>query len=134
MSDTRQMSDELAAMLVYTIGVKCRGEHESVSLFFFFLLIALFVFFLGFNKKERYAPSHVLSLSEKRAAKTMKEAQADLLAHNRTHIVRCYPAGSRITSSNFLPHHLWIIGCQLVALNWQTFGGFVLYFFVGCYG
>jgi phosphatidylinositol phospholipase C delta len=78
--------------------------------------------FLGFNKKETYGPSHVLSLSERRAAKTIKEAQSDLFAHNRTHIVRCYPGGRRITSSNFLPHHLWIVGCQLVALNWQTFG------------
>lgn len=94
------MSFELAALIVYTIGVKCRG----------------------FNKKEVYAPFHVLSLGENRASKTIKEAKSDVLDHTRTHLVRAYPAGKRITSSNFLPQHLWAVGMQMVAINWQTFG------------
>ena len=93
------MSFELAALIVYTVGVKCRG----------------------FNKKETYAPFHVLSLGERKAAKTIKEARADLLDHNRTHLVRAYPAGTRFTSSNYLPQHLWAVGLQMVAINWQTF-------------
>ena len=94
------MSFALAALIVYTIGVKCRG----------------------FNKKEHYDPYHVLSLGERRASKTIKEARSDLLDHNRNHLVRTYPAGTRVTSSNYLPQHLWVVGMQMVAINWQTFG------------
>ena len=46
----------------------------------------------------------------------------DLLAHNRTHLTRAYPKGIRLTSTNFQPHHLWAVGVQMVAVNWQTFG------------
>ena len=27
-------------------------------------------------------------------------------------------------SANFLPHHVWATGSQLVALNWQTMGAY----------
>jgi hypothetical protein len=33
---------------------------------------------------------------------------------------RTYPAGSRVDSSNYLPILPWSVGCQLVALNFQT--------------
>jgi phosphatidylinositol phospholipase C delta len=94
-----KMSVELVALLVYTVGVKCRG----------------------FNKKENYAIEHVFSLSEKTANKILKESVADLVKHNRTHVVRIYPNGTRLSSSNFEPHRYWAAGAQLVAINWQTF-------------
>lgn len=103
-----KMSMALAALLVYTIGVKCRG----------------------FNKKEQYAPQHVLSLGERRAAKTIKDAADELISHNRTHLTRAYPAATRFTSSNYLPHNMWAVGMQMVAINWQTFGALVLVVYV----
>ena len=95
------MSMELVSLLVYTVGVKCRG----------------------LNKKEEYAPEHVFSLSENTANKLLKQGMMDLIKHNRTHLVRTYPKGTRIGSTNYEPHRYWSAGCQLVALNWQTFGG-----------
>ncbi|KAI8989024.1 PLC-like phosphodiesterase [Trametes punicea] len=94
-----KMSMELVSLLVYTVGVKCRG----------------------LNKKEKYAPEHVFSLSEKTANKVLKEGMMDLIKHNRTHLVRTYPRGTRIGSTNYEPHRYWSAGCQLVAINWQTF-------------
>lgn len=95
-----KISFALAALLVYTVGVKCRG----------------------FNKKETYAPNHVFSLSERTANKVLKQSMLDLVKHNRTHLVRIYPNGTRLNSSNFEPHKYWVAGAQLVAINWQTFG------------
>jgi hypothetical protein len=66
------MSFELMALLVYTVGVKCRG----------------------INKKETYAPEHVFSLSENTANKLLKENMTDLIKHNQDHIVRIYPKGA----------------------------------------
>ncbi|KAG6330246.1 hypothetical protein ID866_8842, partial [Astraeus odoratus] len=95
-----KMSAALVALLVYTVGVKCRG----------------------INKKEHYAPEHMFSLSETTANKIMKQCILDLIKHNRDHLVRIYPKGLRLNSTNYLPHRYWAAGAQLVALNWQTFG------------
>lgn len=96
------MSFDLAALLVYTVGVKARG----------------------FNRKETYAPEHMLSFSESRLEKMNRdpELRRELVSHNRGHITRAYPKGFRLTSTNYLPHHMWAMGVQLVALNWQTYG------------
>ena len=95
------MSQELAKLLVYTVGVKGRG----------------------FNKKESYPATHVVSLSESNLSKMLRDdaTRQDFVSHNRTHLVRAYPRGRRLTSTNFVPHHMWSAGIQLVALNWQTF-------------
>lgn len=95
-----KMSLDLVALLVYTVGVKCRG----------------------INKKEQYAPEHIFSLSENTANKLLKQSMGDLIKHNRTHLVRIYPKGIRIGSTNYEPHRYWSAGAQLVAINWQTFG------------
>ena len=97
-----RMSTELAGLLVYTVGVKCRG----------------------FNKKERYAVEHMFSLSENTANNYLKrhEGAMDFIKHNREHLVRIYPSGTRLNSTNYQPYRYWASGAQLVAINWQTFG------------
>lgn len=97
-----RMSMSLLSLLVYTVGVKCRG----------------------INKKEHYAPEHMFSLSENTANKMFRrDGMIDLIKHNRTHLVRVYPKGTRVSSTNFVPQQYWSAGIQLVALNWQTYGG-----------
>lgn len=103
-SDKATVAPELAALLVYTIGVKHRG----------------------INKKERYAPEHMISLSEKTAFKYARDRvlRENLIKHNRNHLTRTYPSMGSLArlhaSANYFPHHLWAVGCQLVSLNWQT--------------
>ncbi|XP_035703073.1 1-phosphatidylinositol 4,5-bisphosphate phosphodiesterase delta-1 isoform X2 [Folsomia candida] len=43
-----------------------------------------------------------------------------LVEYNKRQLSRIYPAGSRTTSSNFNPIDYWNVGCQIVALNYQT--------------
>ncbi len=95
-----KMSLALVVLLVYTVGVKYRG----------------------LNKKETYTVEHVFSLSERMANAVIKECMADLIKHNRTHVVRVYPSGTRLSSTNYEPHRYWAAGAQLVAMNFQTFG------------
>ncbi|KAI6008056.1 PLC-like phosphodiesterase [Pisolithus marmoratus] len=72
-------------------------------------------------KSETYAPEHIFSLSENTADKIMKQGIVDLIKHNRDHLIRIYPKGFRLNSTNCLPHRYWAAGAQLVALNWQMF-------------
>ncbi|PVG01669.1 hypothetical protein CPB86DRAFT_812298 [Serendipita vermifera] len=116
----KAFSASLADILIYTIGVKYRG----------------------INKKETYAPEHMFSLSEKSVDKILKQGSLyyvgrreedeevdgysvsggmmDLIKHTQDHLVRIYPKGIRVSSSNYQPHRYWATGAQLVALNWQT--------------
>ena len=43
-----------------------------------------------------------------------------MLDHTEHHLVRCYPAGLRIDSSNYNPITMWLGGIQMAALNYQT--------------
>ena len=42
------------------------------------------------------------------------------IQHNVSHLSRVYPKGTRVTSANYDPYPAWMLGCQLVALNYQT--------------
>ncbi|PPQ81377.1 hypothetical protein CVT25_015898 [Psilocybe cyanescens] len=102
---TKKMSFRLASLLVYTVGVKCHGIAPSIE----------------------YAPEHIFSLSENAANRLMKASMQDLVKHNHTHLVRIYPKGTRVNSTNYEPHRYWAAGCQVVAINWQTFDlGYVI--------
>ena len=64
----------------------------------------------------------MFSLSENVANKMIKFGMGDMIKHTRTHLVRTYPKGTRLSSTNYEPHRFWAGGMQLVAINWQTFG------------
>eukprot|EP01035_Chromulina_nebulosa_P020678 gene20678-26809_t len=42
------------------------------------------------------------------------------IIHNRKHLSRIYPKGTRVDSSNYDPASCWAAGSQMVALNYQT--------------
>ncbi|KAF7356799.1 Phosphoinositide phospholipase C [Mycena venus] len=94
------MSMALASLLVYTVGVKCRGIDPS----------------------QEYGVEQIFSLSENSANKYIKDGAGieDLIRHTQTHVVRIYPKGTRVNSTNYEPLQYWAAGCQLVALNVQT--------------
>jgi len=96
------MAPELLPLLVYTTGVSFRGlDHTQV-----------------------YPLTHVFSLSEPRADSLVSSGvdALRLVNHTREHLVRVYPKGTRVDSSNYEPHRFWAAGCQLVTVNWQTVG------------
>jgi len=54
------------------------------------------------------------------AKKLCRKQPLALVAHTETQLMRTYPAGMRIDSSNFNPVIFWAFGIQMVALNYQT--------------
>ncbi|XP_041937324.1 1-phosphatidylinositol 4,5-bisphosphate phosphodiesterase delta-4 [Alosa alosa] len=64
----------------------------------------------------------ISSFTESKARKYMREAGAEFVYHNARQLSRIYPSGLRTDSSNFNPQDMWSVGCQIVALNFQTAG------------
>ncbi|NXY41607.1 PLCZ1 phosphodiesterase, partial [Ceuthmochares aereus] len=62
------------------------------------------------------------SIGELRARKFVKNSAKDFVSHTSRFITRIYPKGTRTTSSNYNPQEFWNVGCQMVALNFQTEG------------
>ena len=60
------------------------------------------------------------SIQESEAKHICRKYTIKMLDHTEHHLVRCYPAGMRIDSSNYNPITMWLGGIQLVALNYQT--------------
>ncbi|XP_046767929.1 1-phosphatidylinositol 4,5-bisphosphate phosphodiesterase delta-1 isoform X5 [Gallus gallus] len=100
-SDTLKLAKELSDTVVY-----CKSVH-----------------FNGFED-----PSHprafyeMSSFTESKALKLAQESGNSFILHNIRHLSRIYPAGWRTDSSNYNPVDLWNVGCQIVALNFQTGG------------
>ncbi|KAM7055789.1 1-phosphatidylinositol 4,5-bisphosphate phosphodiesterase zeta-1 [Acridotheres tristis] len=62
------------------------------------------------------------SIGESAARKLAKNSAKEFISHTTRFITRIYPKGTRMTSSNYNPQEFWNIGCQMVALNFQTLG------------
>lgn len=60
------------------------------------------------------------SINEASAKKLCRKHSLQLIAHTESQLMRTYPAGLRIDSSNFNPVFFWAFGIQMVALNYQT--------------
>ncbi|NXX43837.1 PLCZ1 phosphodiesterase, partial [Tricholaema leucomelas] len=62
------------------------------------------------------------SIGEVRARKFVKHSAKEFVSHTSRFITRIYPKASRTSSSNYNPQDFWNVGCQMVALNFQTEG------------
>ncbi|NXP68990.1 PLCZ1 phosphodiesterase, partial [Chloropsis cyanopogon] len=62
------------------------------------------------------------SIGESQARKFVRLSAREFISHTARFITRIYPKGSRMTSSNYNPQEFWNVGCQMVALNFQTPG------------
>ncbi|XP_077501808.1 uncharacterized protein LOC144112865 isoform X2 [Amblyomma americanum] len=62
----------------------------------------------------------VSSMNESAAKRLCKRHPLALITHCENQLMRTYPAGMRIDSSNFNPVTFWAFGLQMVALNYQT--------------
>ncbi|XAR71930.1 Phosphoinositide phospholipase C [Bertholletia excelsa] len=70
----------------------------------------------GIDKVKR------ISLSEKALQRAAESYGTDLVRFTQKNILRIYPKGTRITSSNFKPLMAWMHGAQMVAFNMQGYG------------
>ena len=67
-------------------------------------------------------PHCMHSFSENKVRSLCRQRQGAMrwTVFNQQHMSRTYPAGSRVDSSNYNPLLAWSVGCQMVALNFQT--------------
>lgn len=96
----------LSDMAIYTKAYKWRNfKHADCKLF-----------------------NHVFSFSEPKIKELLKNTHSNhqVEKHNLRHLMRVYPGLTRVTSNNFDPTIFWKNGVQMVALNWQTYGMFLL--------
>ncbi|KAM9424194.1 1-phosphatidylinositol 4,5-bisphosphate phosphodiesterase beta-3 [Pholidichthys leucotaenia] len=60
------------------------------------------------------------SFVETKGMETLKSSPTEFVEYNKKQLSRIYPKGTRVDSSNYMPHLFWNVGCQMVALNFQT--------------
>ncbi|KAL8733993.1 MAG: hypothetical protein Q9166_001754 [cf. Caloplaca sp. 2 TL-2023] len=82
--------------------------------------------FKDLSSPESAVPCHVFSLSEKKFMEVHESHGPTLFSHNRNYLMRAFPSGTRVTSSNLDPAVFWRKGVQIVALNWQKFDAGVM--------
>lgn len=75
--------------------------------------------FSSLLQPEAKVPTHIFSLSESSLIGLHKDDPQGLFNHNKKYMMRAYPKGTRISSSNLDPSLFWRLGVQMVALNWQ---------------
>ncbi|KAK5174108.1 1-phosphatidylinositol 4,5-bisphosphate phosphodiesterase beta-4 [Saxophila tyrrhenica] len=75
--------------------------------------------FEALDQPEAQIPTHVFALSEKKLISLQEENKNGLWKHNLSYLMRAYPKGTRVRSSNLDPAPFWRQGIQMVALNWQ---------------
>lgn len=79
--------------------------------------------FQSFTLPESKGYNHVFSLGERRFGSLCKDpdTKAQLEKHNMRYLMRVYPSGYRMRSTNPDPLVFWRRGVQMMALNWQTY-------------
>lgn len=74
-----------------------------------------------FEESHRTLTYYMHSFSESKVrSKCRHGLSLQWTKYNQRHMSRTYPAGSRLDSSNYNPMLAWSVGCQMVALNFQT--------------
>ncbi|XP_003562396.1 phosphoinositide phospholipase C 2 isoform X2 [Brachypodium distachyon] len=63
-----------------------------------------------------------LSLSEQELAKAVVHHGTEIVRFTQRNLLRIYPKGTRVTSSNYNPFLGWVHGAQMVAFNMQGYG------------
>ncbi|RXM29565.1 1-phosphatidylinositol 4,5-bisphosphate phosphodiesterase gamma-2 [Acipenser ruthenus] len=68
----------------------------------------------------RYDYKEIRSFVENKVPNAKGQKAKDFLRYNQKALSRIYPKGQRMDSSNYDPYSLWMCGCHMVALNFQT--------------
>lgn len=70
--------------------------------------------FDNFDQPEATIPTHVFSLSEAKLFDACEDSPETIFSHNLKHLMRAYPKGTRLSSSNLDPAPFWRFGVQMV--------------------
>ncbi|XP_071450500.1 1-phosphatidylinositol 4,5-bisphosphate phosphodiesterase delta-4-like [Hetaerina americana] len=78
------------------------------------------VHFHGFQGTSGGKCYQMSSFSESKAEKLIQNERENFIIYNTKQLSRIYPSGIRTESSNYKPLSFWNVGCQIVALNYQS--------------
>lgn len=87
-------------------------------------------FCLETQRENGFAYDEISSFTETKAEKLMCHQEPEFFFYyHQKQFSRVYPKGQRIDSSNYIPVPLWNAGCQMTALNYQSQGLLLTFFF-----
>ncbi|KAJ3304687.1 1-phosphatidylinositol 4,5-bisphosphate phosphodiesterase delta-4 [Kappamyces sp. JEL0829] len=69
--------------------------------------------------------NQMLSLNDRKALALYQKNPSSFTDMTKKQFLRVYPSILRVNSSNFDPIHHWLVGTQMVALNFQTYDKFM---------
>ncbi|KAK9059712.1 hypothetical protein SSX86_020416 [Deinandra increscens subsp. villosa] len=72
--------------------------------------------------REEHRKAKRLSVSEQALQKAANHNGVDIVRFTQKYILRVFPKGTRVTSTNFRPLTAWMHGAQMVAFNMQGYG------------
>uniref|UniRef100_A0A8C0ELH5 1-phosphatidylinositol 4,5-bisphosphate phosphodiesterase n=1 Tax=Bubo bubo TaxID=30461 RepID=A0A8C0ELH5_BUBBB len=100
-----------------TAGLEVTAYEEMSSLVNYIQPIKFDSFEVSAQKNRSYVIS---SFTELKAYDLLTKFPMQFVEYNKRQMSRIYPKGTRMDSSNYLPQMFWNVGCQMVALNFQT--------------
>ncbi|NXC41294.1 PLCB2 phosphodiesterase, partial [Penelope pileata] len=100
-----------------TAGLEVTAYEEMSSLVNYIQPIKFDSFEVSAQKNRSYVIS---SFTELKAYDLLSKFPMQFVEYNKRQMSRVYPKGTRMDSSNYMPQMFWNVGCQMVALNFQT--------------
>ncbi|NWV62679.1 PLCB2 phosphodiesterase, partial [Malurus elegans] len=100
-----------------TAGLEVTAYEEMSSLVNYIQPIKFDCFEVSAKKNRSYVIS---SFTETKACDLLSKFPVQFVQYNKRQMSRIYPKGTRMDSSNYQPQMFWNVGCQMVALNFQT--------------
>ncbi|NXJ92360.1 PLCB2 phosphodiesterase, partial [Corythaixoides concolor] len=100
-----------------TAGLEVTAYEEMSSLVNYIQPIKFDSFEVSAQKNRSYVIS---SFTELKAYDLLTKFPLQFVEYNKRQMSRIYPKGTRMDSSNYMPQMFWNVGCQMVALNFQT--------------
>ncbi|NXR53845.1 PLCB2 phosphodiesterase, partial [Hippolais icterina] len=100
-----------------TAGLEVTAYEEMSSLVNYIQPIKFNSFEVSAKKNRSYVIS---SFTEMKACDLLSKFPVQFVEYNKWQMSRIYPKGTRMDSSNYQPQMFWNVGCQMVALNFQT--------------
>ncbi|XP_030574955.1 1-phosphatidylinositol 4,5-bisphosphate phosphodiesterase beta-2 [Archocentrus centrarchus] len=77
--------------------------------------------FISFDNARKKNKSYsISSFVETKGEAMIAKSAVEFVEYNKRQMSRIYPKGTRMDSSNYNPQPFWNVGCQMVALNYQT--------------
>ncbi|KAI0144351.1 PLC-like phosphodiesterase [Xylariaceae sp. FL1272] len=119
-ADKSEIKEKLPAEAAKSgAGKKAKKPSKIIQALSAFGIYTNGISFKSLDQPEASMPTHVFSVSENGVTEVHEKNAQLLFDHNRKYMMRTYPSGMRIGSSNLDPPVFWRKGVQIVALNWQ---------------